>query len=141
MKKVSLIAIFATLSLASFSQISVSNVKKVGSINNGLSGIVDASIQMGDNSIVLKISGTTINKTWLTEIVAFSGGEKELDMLYEAFMNTFESGTSSDITLGDNNTIILNKVKLLGVSYLTISKGMITTRPINKSQINKLFGK
>jgi hypothetical protein len=44
-----------------------------------------------------------------------------------------------DLTFGENSVLNLKKTKIMGISYVSISNGMTTTRGLNKAQINKLF--
>jgi hypothetical protein len=88
--------------------------------------------------------GTTVQNKWNQDFVRFNGGETELNTLYDAFISVIDNDDknfSLDLTLGENNILTLKKTKVMGASYVTISNGITTTRPLNKSQINKLFGK
>ncbi len=142
MKKILVVAIALIASLPSFAQISVSTQKTIGTIKNG--SAEDVVLSTSDKTITLKYMGTTVQNKWSQDYVRFNGGENELSTLFDAFITVIDSEEKNytlDLTLGENNVMSLKKTKIMGISYLSISNGITTTRPLNKSQINKLFGK
>ena len=142
MKKILVVAIALIASSSSFGQISVSTQKTIGTIKNG--SAEDVILSASDKVITIKYMGTTVQNKWNQDFVRFNGGETELNTLYDAFISVIDNGDknfSLDLTLGENNILTLKKTKVMGASYLSISNGITTTRPLNKSQINKLFGK
>jgi hypothetical protein len=142
MKKFLVVAIALIASLPSFAQISLSTQKTIGTIKNG--SAEDVVLSASDKVISIKYMGTTVQNKWNQDFVRFNGGETELNTLYDAFISVIDNDDknfSLDLTLGENNILTLKKTKVMGASYVTISNGITTTRPLNKSQINKLFGK
>ena len=142
MKKILVFVITLIVSLQSFAQISVSTRKTIGVIKNG--SAEDVVLSTSDKVITLNYMGTTVQNKWNQDYVRFNGGENELNTLYDAFIFVIDNedkNYSLDLTLGENNVLTLKKTKIMGISYVSISNGMTTTRALNKTQINTLFGK
>ena len=140
MKKILTFAIILIASLPSFSQISVSTQKTIGVIKNG--SAEDVVLFISDKTITIKYMGTTVQNKWNQDFVRFNGGENELNTLYGALISVIDSDDknySLDLTFGENSVLNLKKTKIMGISYVSISNGMTTTRGLNKAQINKLF--
>jgi hypothetical protein len=142
MKKILTFAIILIASLPSFSQISVSTQKTIGVIKNG--SAEDVVLSISDKTITIKYMGTTVQNKWNQDFVRFIGGENELNTLYGALISVIDSDDknySLDLTFGENSILNLKKTKIMGISYVSISNGITTTRGLNKAQINKLFDK
>lgn len=142
MKKILTLTLALVTTLSSFAQISISQQKTIGIVRNGSSE--DVSLSKSDQSITLKYMGITPEKKWDTDFIKFQATETELDQLYVALIQLLEStekNSSLDITLGDNNILFVEKTKVMGVSYISFGNGKTKTRPLNKNQISKLFGK
>ena len=142
MKKILVVAIALIASSSSFAQISISQQKTIGVIRNGASE--DASLSKSDQLVTLKYMGTTPERKWDTDFVKFKATDTELDQLYVALIQLLEStekNSSLDITLGENNILFVEKTKVMGISYVSLGNGRTKTRPLNKNQISKLFGK
>jgi hypothetical protein len=142
MKKILTFAIILIASLPSFSQISVSTQKTIGVIKNG--SAEDVVLSISDKTITIKYMGTTVQNKWNQDFVRFIGGENELNTLYGALISVIDSDDknySLDLTIGENSILNLKKTKIMGISYVSISNGITTTRGLNKAQINKLFDK
>ena len=142
MKQILVVAIALIASLNSFAQISISQQKTIGVIRNGSSE--DASLSKSDQQVTLKYMGTTPERKWDTDFIKFQASESELEQLYLALIQLIEStekNSSLDITLGENNILFVEKTKVMGISYISFGNGRTKTRPLNKNQISKLFGK
>lgn len=142
MKKILVVAIALIATVSCFGQISISSQKMVGVVRNGSQE--DASITASDKTITIKYMGTTVDNKWSSDVIRFNGTESDLNTLYDAFISVLDNDDkkySIDITLGENSTISVKKTKVMGVSYVSFGNGLTNTRPLNKNQINKLFGK
>ena len=137
-----MVFLLALVASVSFGQISISQQKTIGVIRNG--GSEDVSISKSEQSITIKYMGIDEERKWNSDFVKFQGGEKEIDQLYNAFLQVLESeekNSSVDITLGEGTTLFIEKTKVMGISYITLGNGKTKTRPLNKNQITKLFGR
>lgn len=142
MKQLFAVTISLIVSIVSYGQISVSQQKTIGVVKNGMAE--DVVLYTNGKVITIKYMGVTSDNRWNVNVIKFDGGDNELNILYDSFISVFDNpdkNHSVDLTLGDNNFLTLSKSKVVGISYVTISNGNTTTRPLNKIQINKLFGK
>jgi hypothetical protein len=132
MKNTFIKILLLTLPINMFGQIKSSNLQLIGEIKNGVGH--DVKLSKSDTHYILNYCGINTCKD-----VKFTATDDELKSLKDMMLLTITEKKNQILELGDSQ-ITFTYEKFWGYDYVKIGNDNLFTRPLNKEQIQKLFG-
>ena len=151
MKKVSMVLLFALVTIVSYGQISLSTpteITTIGKVGGGMVPfIADLTYTKGDSENNYTLSFNDLKFTHITAIksIEFKGNEEMVNGLYGILKELIngDSGVEKEFNIG-KEYMVAKSVSMVGVKSLKIygtDTGNMGYFYLTKRQLDKLFGK